>query len=105
MAENDSKSSVELATKFVQLGRARDKTETLLQSAKESAIKRHVETLKEIINEVNKLVRTIEAEKITAKENSDEIDTWIGEIEREIKRGRRENYYFRTVVERNARET
>ena len=27
MAENDSKSSVELATKLVQLGRARDKTE------------------------------------------------------------------------------
>ena len=30
MAENDSKSSVELATKLVQLGRARDKTETIL---------------------------------------------------------------------------
>ena len=87
MAENDSKSSVELATKLVQLGRARDKTETILQAAKESAIKRHVETLREIINEVNKLVRTIEAEKITAKENSDEIDTWIGEIEGKLNEG------------------
>ncbi|CAB4008477.1 Hypothetical predicted protein [Paramuricea clavata] len=85
--ENDSKSSVELATKLVQLGRARDKTETILQAAKESAIKRHVETLREIINEVNKLVRTIEAEKITAKENSDEIDTWIGEIEEKLNEG------------------
>ena len=87
MAENDSKSSVELATKLVQLGRARDKTETILQAAKESAIKRHVETLREIINEVNKLVRTIEAEKIRAKENSDEIDTWIGEIEGKLNEG------------------
>ncbi|CAB4008117.1 Hypothetical predicted protein [Paramuricea clavata] len=85
--ENDSKSSVELATKLVQLGSARDKTETILQAAKESAIKRHVETLREIINEVNKLVRTIEAEKITAKENSDEIDTWIGEIEEKLNEG------------------
>jgi AAA+ ATPase superfamily predicted ATPase len=88
MAEgNDSKSSVEFATKLVQLGRARDKTETILQAAKESAIKRHVETLREIINAVNKLVRTIEAEKITAKENNDEIDTWIGEIERKLNEG------------------
>jgi hypothetical protein len=44
----DSKSNVELATKLVQLGRARDKTETILEAAKESAIKRHVETLREI---------------------------------------------------------
>ena len=29
MAENDSKSSVELSTKLVQLGRTRDKTETI----------------------------------------------------------------------------
>ena len=87
MAENDSKSSVELATKLVQLGRARDKIETILEAAKESAIKKHVETLREIINEVNKLGRTIEAEKITAKENSDEINTWIGEVEGKLNEG------------------
>ncbi len=82
MAEgNESKSTSELATKLVQPVRAVDKTETILNTAKENSIKRHVETLREIINEVSKLVRTVEGEKITAKEDSAEIDTWMSDIE------------------------
>ena len=88
MAEgNESKSTSELVTKLVQLVRAVDKTETILNTAKESSIKRHVETLREIINEVSKLVRTVEGEKITAKEDSAEIDTWMSDIEDKINNG------------------
>ena len=88
MAEvNELKLSVELATKLVQLGRARDKTETILKAAKESAIKRRIETLREIINEINKVVRTIEAEKITAKQDRGGIDAWIDEIGKKLNEG------------------
>ena len=80
-------SSVELATKLVQLGGARDKAETILKAAKESAINRHIETLTEIINEINKLVRAIEAVKITAKQDSHGIDAWIDESERKLNEG------------------
>ena len=74
MAEgNESKSTSELATKLVQLVRAVDKTETILNTAKESSIKRHVETLREIINEVSKLVRTVEGEKTQLKKTAPKL--------------------------------
>jgi len=43
MADENSESSVNLETKLVQLGRATEKTTTVLSTGKESAIKRHVE--------------------------------------------------------------
>ena len=87
MADENSESSVNLATKLVQLGRATEKTATVLSTGKESAIKRHVETLRDILKDVSKLVRTVEAEKITAKQNSDEIDTWVEGMESKINNG------------------
>ena len=87
MEDQNSESSVNLTTKLVQLGRATEKTKTVLSTGKESAIKRHVETLRDILKDVSKLVRTVEAEKITAKQNSDEIDTWVGEMESKINDG------------------
>ena len=87
MEDQNSESSVNLTTKLVQLGRATEKTEPVLSTGKESAIKRHVETLRDILKDVSKLVRTVEAEKITAKQNSDEIDTWVGEMESKINDG------------------
>ena len=87
MADENSESSVKLATKLVQLGRATEKTATVLSTGKESAIKRHVETLRDILKDVSKLVRTVEAEKITAKQNNDEIDTWVEGMESKINNG------------------
>ena len=87
MADEDSESSVNLKTKLVQLGTATDKTATVLSTGKESSIKRHVEALREILNDVSKLVRTVEAEKITAKQNIDEIKTWVDGMETKINDG------------------
>ena len=87
MADEDSESSVNLKTKLEQLGTATDKTATVLSTEKESSIKRHVEALREILNDVCKLVRTVEAEKITAKQNIDEIKTWVDGIETKINDG------------------
>ena len=87
MADENSVSSVKLATKLVQLGRTSEKTATVLSTGKESAIKRHVETLRDILKDVSKLLRTVKAEKITAKQNSDEIDTWVERMESKINNG------------------
>ena len=87
MADEDSESSVNLKTKLVQLGTATDKTATVLSTGKESSIKRHVEALREILNDVSKLVRTVEAEKITVKQNIDEIKTWVDGMETKINDG------------------
>ena len=87
MADEDSESSINLKTKLVQLGTATDKTATVLSTGKESSIKRHVEALREILNDVSKLVRTVEAEKITAKQNIDEIKTWVDGMETKINDG------------------
>ena len=87
MADEDSESSVNLKTKLVQLGTATDKTAMVLSTGKESSIKRHVEALREILNDVSKLVRTVEAEKITAKQNIDEIKTWVDGMETKINDG------------------
>ena len=87
MADENSESSVKLARKLVQLGRPTEKTGMVLSTGKESAIKRHVETLRDILKDVGKLVRTVEAEKITAKQHSDEIDTWVEGMESKINNG------------------
>jgi hypothetical protein len=50
---------------ITQLKRAIGKTETIVNNGKEQAIVRHVDTIKEILSEVNKLRREIEATKIS----------------------------------------
>lgn len=87
MADKNPESIVELTTILVQLGRARGKTETILSTGKESAIKRHIGTLRDIQKNLSKLVRTVEVEKLTAKDNSEEIDAWISEMESEMNEG------------------
>ena len=70
-----------LQTKLTQLGRAGDKTDKVLKTGKEQAIRRHVETLKETLKEVSKWQRTVEAKQITANEDAEEIDKWSDGVE------------------------
>ena len=53
----------------------------LIINGKRKCYQRHVETLRDILKDVSKLVRTVEGEKITAKQNSDNIDTWVEGME------------------------
>ena len=75
---------ITLGTKLIQLGRARDKSDTALKAGKEHVIRRHVETLKESLKEVSKWYRAVEAAKITSKEDQSEIDKWSEDVERQI---------------------
>ena len=63
--------------------RFQSSTEQLLENGN----KRHVEALGEILNDISKLVQTVEAEKITAKQNIDEIKTWVDGMETKINGG------------------
>ena len=73
-----------LKTKLTQLERGKERSDTVLKTNKESAIARQIENLKEILTEVNKLCRAVEAEKITAELSSEESDQWSQEIEAKI---------------------
>lgn len=76
-----SDSEAELQTKLLQLQRAAEKSETILQTKKKRTIERHVESLQEISSEVNKLRRAVEAGKIAKEANADEIDNWNTNVE------------------------
>ncbi len=75
---------VTLKTKLVQLGRAKDKSDNALNTGKEHVIRRHIEGLKESLKEVSKWHRAVEAETITSKEESGEIDKWSDEVESQM---------------------
>ena len=59
----------------------------MIATGREAAIKRHTETLGDLLSNMSKLIRTVEAEKIAAKEDSEEIDAWLAEMERKVDQG------------------
>jgi hypothetical protein len=64
----DGKKLANLETKLTQLEIATEKSKTLLSSGKRVAIKRHLDALQTTANEANECRRTVEAFKITNKE-------------------------------------
>ena len=75
-----------LQAKLKQIERGRDKANTALSNNKATAIVRQLDNLKEIITEVTKLQRDVEAKKIEAGKTSEEIDEWANGIEHEIEK-------------------
>jgi predicted sugar kinase len=97
---------ITLKTKLIQLGRARDKSDSVLKGDIEHIIRRHIETLKESLTEVSKWHRTVEAEKITSKEEVSEIDQYMEQRNRKAcRRSRPNNRASRTVVKRYTSQT
>lgn len=73
-----------LKTKLTQLERAKERTSNVLGTNKESTIARQIENFKEIITEVNKWYRAVEAQKIAAELSGEEIDQQSRGIEAKI---------------------
>jgi hypothetical protein len=70
-----------LDTKLTQLSMAVKRTGNILDAGKRESIKRHLGTLQTIIKEANQCKGTVEAQKISNKEDISKIDEWNVEIE------------------------
>ena len=70
-----------LKTKLLQLQMTVSRTEKILQTESQHRIARQQTALETITTEVELLKGEVEAKKITDKEDPDEIEKWIGEIE------------------------
>ncbi|CAB4033381.1 Proto-oncogene tyrosine- kinase receptor Ret, partial [Paramuricea clavata] len=77
----DGKELENLETKLTQLEIATEKSKTLLSSGKRVAIKRHLDALQTTANEANECRRTVEAFKITNKEELSEIKKWNDDLD------------------------
>ena len=77
----DGKELANLETKLTQLEIATEKSKTLLSSGKRVAIKRHLDALQTTANEANECRRTVEAFKITNKEELSEIKKWNDDLD------------------------
>jgi hypothetical protein len=77
----DGKKLANLETKLTQLEIATEKSKTLLSSGKRVAIKRHLDALQTTANEANECRRTVEAFKITNKEELSEIKKWNDDLD------------------------
>ena len=91
-------------TKLVQLKITMGRTQKILDAQKYEAIERHE-------NEVDNCKRAVEAEKIAAEEDLNEIGNWVAEIDEklanadvEVVRLQRFRDDFRTHCERKAQE-
>ena len=73
-----------LKTKLVQLQMTVSRTEKVLKTESLQAIERQQTSLKTITTEIDLLKSEVEAKKITDEENPDEIETWIGKIDKEL---------------------
>jgi hypothetical protein len=65
------------------------RTDSVLDSTKDTAIKRQLEALKALKNEVETSRRGVEALKIEQKVNEDEVATWNSQVETELESERR----------------
>ena len=70
-----------LKTKLLQLQMTVSRTEKILQTESQHPIARQQTALETITTEIELLKGEVEAKKITDKEDPDEIEKWIGEIE------------------------
>jgi hypothetical protein len=62
------------------------RTDSVLDSNKDTAIKRQLEALKALTNEVETSRRGVEALKIEQKVNEGEVATWNSEVETELEK-------------------
>ena len=82
MAENKAKAVLD--TKLKQLLITRKRTENVIISNKDTAIKRQLEALKALTSKVEVARREVEAIKIEKSEDDDEVAQWNNQIEDEI---------------------
>ena len=82
MAENKAKAVLD--TKLKQLLITRKRTENVIISNKDTAIKRQLEALKALTSEVEVARREVEAIKIEKSEDEDEVAQWNNQIEDKI---------------------
>ena len=82
MAENKAKAVLD--TKLKQLLITRKRTENVIISNKDTAIKRQLEALKALTSEIEVARREVEAIKIEKSEDDDEVAQWNNQIEDEI---------------------
>lgn len=82
MAENKAKAVLD--TKLKQLLITRKRTENVIISNKDTAIKRQLEALKALTSEVEVARRKVGAIKIEKSEDDDEVAQWNNQIEDEI---------------------
>jgi hypothetical protein len=75
------KEMTDLETKLTQLSIGVERTQAILDSGKRVAIKRHLEALQTTAKETNECKRTVEAAKITEKEELSKINEWSDEID------------------------
>jgi hypothetical protein len=81
MASENSEASAGLSVKLKQLLMTCGRTNSVLESGKDSAVSRQIESLKELSKEVEKLRREVELGKITKSEEETEIAEWNVGIE------------------------
>ena len=62
------------------------RTDSVLDSNKDTAIRRQLEALKALTNEVETSRRGVEALKIEQKVNEDEVATWNSQVETELEK-------------------
>ncbi|CAB3988630.1 Hypothetical predicted protein [Paramuricea clavata] len=82
------KEMTDLETKLTQLSIGVERTQAILDSGKRVAIKRHLEAL-QTAKETNECKRTVEAAKITEKEELSKINEWSDEIDHGLRMARR----------------
>lgn len=82
MTENKAKAVLD--TKLKQLLITRKRTENVIISNKDTAIKRQLEALKALTSEVEVARRKVGAIKIEKSEDDDEVAQWNNQIEDEI---------------------
>ena len=82
MAENKAKAVLD--TKLKQLLITRNRTENVIISNKDTAIKRQLEALKALTSEVEVARRKVKVIKIEKSEDDDEVAQWNNQIEDEI---------------------
>ena len=73
-----------LETKLTQLDINVKKTNVVIESQNSEATERHLQTLKAILDTVNRLRLEVEAKKIESKVNGDAIQTWNDDVDSQL---------------------
>jgi hypothetical protein len=84
MADGNTMSTFDV--KLKQLLMTCKRTDSVLDSNKDTAIKRQLEALKALTNKVETSKRVVESLKIEQKVNEDEVATWNSQVETELEK-------------------
>ena len=79
-----------LKNKIVQLDITITRTQNILERQNYKAIERQEKAIKAIIDEIEVCKHAVEAEKITAKQDVDEIVEWVAKIDEKLARADKE---------------